>query len=651
MTGDESTREIEESSDDHSHASGENWREHDDSPRSQTDGGPESTDSEPRRAVADGGTDAAAGETGDDETTLDPWGSATIADYRKLFEEFGIEEFDDVLAEVPDPHYLMRRGVIFGHRDYRRVGEAMQNDEPFAALSGFMPTGDPHIGHKLVFDEIIWHQQQGGDAYALIADLEANSARGMTWDEIDEHARDYLLSLLALGFDPEEGTMYRQSDDRAVQDLAFELGAEANFSELKNIYGFSGETNVSHMQSVVTQMADILYPQLDEPKPTVIPVGPDQDPHVRLARDLASRMGYFGVTKAYASFEQANNHETRLLDLTYRNRGAYAENPERPRCIEAAEWLGDVAKAAAINTRSVKRKEDGGVRIEPYGERVGESSEPLPEVEAATDLADALGVQEEVAKQIILSFTKHGEALDEIIEKLKQSGKEPLRPRIRFLGRNATEEAFDALIKRLDGEKHVYDEHVDSFNWEDQLTFTSNLPPKEELKERMKRTKRAIAEAEELAREVELDHGGYGFVAPSSIYHRFMTGLTGGKMSSSVPASHISLLDDPEDGYDKVKAATTGGRETAERQRELGGRADECPVYELYAYLLAGDDDEFAKQVYDECVGGERLCGDCKEQAAQLMEEFLEEHQEKREEVADLLEAADIDLDSDRKRS
>jgi tryptophanyl-tRNA synthetase len=121
-------------------------------------------------------------------------------------------------------------------------------------------------------------------------------------------------------------------------------------------------------------------------------------------------------------------------------------------------------------------------------------------------------------------------------------------------------------------------------------------------------------------------------------------------MSSSVPASHISLLDDPEDGYDKVKAATTGGRETAEKQRELGGRADECPVYELYAYLLAGDDDEFAKRVYDECVGGERLCGDCKEQAAQLMEEFLEDHQEKREEVEDLLEQADIELDSDRTR-
>ncbi len=69
-----------------------------------------------------------------------------------------------------------------------------------------MPTGDPHIGHKLVFDEIIWHQQQGGDAYALIADLEAHSARGLSWDEIDETRRTTCCPARA-GFDPDEGTL------------------------------------------------------------------------------------------------------------------------------------------------------------------------------------------------------------------------------------------------------------------------------------------------------------------------------------------------------------------------------------------------------------------------------------------------------------
>jgi len=540
MTGDEPTHD-EGSLDDHSDTSGTDWRE-----RSQSS------------LRTDGGTEA----EGADDVALDPWGSSTVSDYRKLFEQFGIEAFDEVLSEVPDPHYLMRRGVIFGHRDYRPVARAMREGEEFAALSGFMPTGDPHIGHKLVFDEIIWHQEQGGDAYGLIADLEAHSARELPWDEIDEHATNYVLSLLALGFDPEEGELYRQSDNREVQDLAFELGAEANFSELQAIYDFDGETDISHMQSVVTQMADILYPQLDEPKPTVIPVGPDQDPHMRLVRDLAARTRYFGVTRAYASFA-ATEPERELLGAAHEALTGNLDEDERVRCEDAADWI---------------------------------------EAEMAPD-----------------------DVRQNVIEKLRSAGKEPLRPRTRLLDRNATDGAFEALIEAVGGEKRVFDEHIDAFEMD-------------------------RAAAEELAREVELDHGGYGFRPPSSIYHRFMTGLTGGKMSSSIPASHISLLDDPEEGYDKVKSATTGGRSTAEEQREKGGKADECPVYELYAYLLAGDDDEIAKEVYDECVGGERLCGGCKEQAAEMMESFLEDHQEKRAEWEDKLDELDIDLDSDRTR-
>ena len=74
-----------------------------DDPVTDAEGADESV---PDRPVTDGGVDA----EGADETTLDPWGSSTVSDYRKLFAEFGIEEFDEILPEVPEPHYLMRRG-------------------------------------------------------------------------------------------------------------------------------------------------------------------------------------------------------------------------------------------------------------------------------------------------------------------------------------------------------------------------------------------------------------------------------------------------------------------------------------------------------------------------------------------------------------
>ncbi len=117
---------------------------------------------------------------------------------------------------------------------------------------------------------------------------------------------------------------------------------------------------------------------------------------------------------------------------------------------------------------------------------------------------------------------------------------------------------------------------------------------------------------------------------PASTYHKFMAGLQGGKMSSSIPESHIALTDKPEDGARKVMRAKTGGRVTVEEQKKLGGEPDQCTVYELLVYHLVEDDNELL-EVYKDCMGGTRACGNCKKYAAELMREFLKDHREKRE--------------------
>ena len=56
---------------------------------------------------------------------------------------------------------------------------------------------------------------------------------------------------------------------------------------MKAIYG---ERHMGLYLSALIQAGDILLPQLKDfggPKPTVVPVGIDQDPHLRLTRDLA----------------------------------------------------------------------------------------------------------------------------------------------------------------------------------------------------------------------------------------------------------------------------------------------------------------------------------------------------------------------------
>jgi tryptophanyl-tRNA synthetase len=129
--------------------------------------------------------------------------------------------------------------------------------------------------------------------------------------------------------------------------------------------------------------------------------------------------------------------------------------------------------------------------------------------------------------------------------------------------------------------------------------------------------------------KTETIFGGYGFFAPSSTYHRFMTGLTGEKMSSSKPESAIFLTDTPEQANKKIMNSKTGGAVTLEEQKKDGGKPDECVIYELFLYHLIEDDKELL-DIYKECRQGKKLCGHCKKYASDLMKKILIEIKSKR---------------------
>jgi tryptophanyl-tRNA synthetase len=138
-----------------------------------------------------------------------------------------------------------------------------------------------------------------------------------------------------------------------------------------------------------------------------------------------------------------------------------------------------------------------------------------------------------------------------------------------------------------------------------------------------------IPKIDEALALTETKLGGYGFIQPSATFHRFITGLTGEKMSSSKPDSAIFLTDSPKDSTKKIMNAKTGGAVTLEEQKKHGGKPDECVVYELFLYHLIDDDKEL-QEIYNDCKNGKKMCGECKKYAAQLMEKLLLDIQEKR---------------------
>jgi len=227
--------------------------------------------------------------TDDKKTVLDPFGTTIIEDYDRLYEEFGIQPFKPLLSSVPNPSMYMRRNVVFGHRDLQPVLEAMKNRKDFAVMSGIKPTGEFHLGTLMTAREVIYFQSQGATAFYCIADVEAYEDNKIPFERSQKFAVGNVADLLALGFDTKKGYIYQQSKERRVQDLAIIFGRGATLATMKAIYG---ERHIGLYLSALIQAGDILMPQLkdfDGPKPTVVPVGVDQDPHLRLTRDLATK--------------------------------------------------------------------------------------------------------------------------------------------------------------------------------------------------------------------------------------------------------------------------------------------------------------------------------------------------------------------------
>ena len=138
-------------------------------------------------------------------------------------------------------------------------------------------------------------------------------------------------------------------------------------------------------------------------------------------------------------------------------------------------------------------------------------------------------------------------------------------------------------------------------------------------------------------RQIERSCGGYAFFTPSSTYHIFLPGLTGGKMSSSVPESFISFYEPEPVIRKKVMSGITGGRMTLEEQKRLGGEPDKCSLYLLNLFHMVTDDAQL-EEIRRKCITGEVTCGQCKKETAERVLAFLREFREKIDVAAEMIE-------------
>ena len=123
---------------------------------------------------------------------------------------------------------------------------------------------------------------------------------------------------------------------------------------------------------------------------------------------------------------------------------------------------------------------------------------------------------------------------------------------------------------------------------------------------------------------------------PALIHAKFVTALQGaeGKMSASDSTSAIFMSDTPKQIKDKInKHAFSGGRETLEEHRALGGNPDVDVAYQYLTYFL-DDDDELAT-IAANYRKGELLTGELKKRCIGILQEYVAKFQQRRASITD----------------
>lgn len=228
---------------------------------------------------------------------LNPWEVSGNVNYQKIIREFGITELRS-LPEVFQKEILFRRKVVFAHRDFQNILDAIKNKKKFVMMTGLMPSGKFHVGHAVLSRQFPFYQKLGAKIYITVADLEAYNTRNKSLEESGKIGiEEYLKNYIALGLKPRNVDFYFQSQrskdakkSNAYYHLASNFSRYATFNEFKGVYG---NINPGRVNASLLQAADMYHPQLPEfegkPLPTFIPIGVDQDPHIRIARGMARR--------------------------------------------------------------------------------------------------------------------------------------------------------------------------------------------------------------------------------------------------------------------------------------------------------------------------------------------------------------------------
>ena len=159
-------------------------------------------------------------------------------------------------------------------------------------LTGIQSTGTPHLGNILgaIIPAIKLSENKDNESFLFIADLHSLT-QIKDAQTLKQNTYSTAAAWLAFGLNPEKTVFYRQSDVPQVTELSWYLSCFFPYQRLTLAHSFKDkadrleDVNAGLFTYPMLMAADILLYDAE-----IVPVGKDQQQHLEMTRDVASRL-------------------------------------------------------------------------------------------------------------------------------------------------------------------------------------------------------------------------------------------------------------------------------------------------------------------------------------------------------------------------
>ncbi|KAG5438218.1 hypothetical protein PCANB_003069 [Pneumocystis canis] len=255
------------------------------------------------------------------EQCVTPWnvegaivdGKITNIDYTRLIEKFGTNYIDDTLLERFERltgkklHRLLRRKIVFSHRDFSNILDHYEQKKPFYIYTGRGPNDEKYL-----------FKQE------------------LTLEDTRQYAKENAKDIIACGFDPDKTLIFADtySISGAFYHNIVRVSKYITYSKCKATFGFKEEYAILNILDIFYRIySDSIgkyhfvsiqaapsfsnsFPNIFGTRtdiPCLIPMAIDQDPYFRLTRDVSDRLGYLKPSLIHTKFfPSLQGHGTKM---------------------------------------------------------------------------------------------------------------------------------------------------------------------------------------------------------------------------------------------------------------------------------------------------------------------------------------------------